>query len=488
MRSKILSLLASVLLTSSAALADDLAPERSDRPWNVGRTRSEYVLTPNASLSAVPPPPSNINLQHDYTLPELIDIAQSNNPETRVAWDRARDAAYVTGIVEATYLPNVSAAIVGGYQTGTGRNSIGGRNESISGSISSLSVQWLLFDFGERGALLDAAKQHATAANIGFTAVHQQVIYSVCLAYYAHAAAQVRAHNAAAALKDARQVQAAAEGRFAHGIGTVVEAAQARQATAQAQLAQVQADGAERDTYISLIAAMGISPLTKLRIADISRRQLSQALDAPIEQLVSAALARRTDMQSAWSEREASLDKIDAARAEYLPKVFVAATGSYATGSFSIDGFPGVGGQGPTLNLSNHQWGATVLAGVTIPIYDGGIRDSNLGIARAGADKAEASLTAVRNEAVRQIVSAADATKTSLAANDASQALERAAQTTFDAALGSYQHGVGSITDVTTAEMQLLAAQNAAGDAYSNALSAAAALALSLGTLGSAPE
>jgi outer membrane protein len=70
----------------------------------------------------------------------------------------------------------------------------------------------------------------------------------------------------------------------------------------------------------------------------------------------------------------------------------------------------------------------------------------------------------------------------------ASKSLASAAQTTFNAALAAYQHGVGSITDPTLANSQLLQAKNASTDAYSTALSAAAMLALATGTLGAAPE
>jgi outer membrane protein len=65
--------------------------------------------------------------------------------------------------------------------------------------------------------------------------------------------------------------------------------------------------------------------------------------------------------------------------------------------------------------------------------------------------------------------------------------LVAAAQTTFNAALAAYRRDVGSITDVTTAERQLLTAKNAATDAYSTALTAAATLALAGGALGVAP-
>ena len=81
-----------------------------------------------------------------------------------------------------------------------------------------------------------------------------------------------------------------------------------------------------------------------------------------------------------------------------------------------------------------------------------------------------------------------NALRTGLSAFQASQTLETAAQTTFDAALDAYRNGVGSITDSTLAATQLLQAKNASTDAYSMALSAAATLALSTGVLGAAPK
>jgi outer membrane protein len=89
---------------------------------------------------------------------------------------------------------------------------------------------------------------------------------------------------------------------------------------------------------------------------------------------------------------------------------------------------------------------------------------------------------------VRQIVQAENALQTSLSAYSASASLASAAQTTFAAALAAYRSGLGSITDVSLAESQLLQAKNVSTDAYSTALSAAATLALATGTLGAAPE
>jgi outer membrane protein TolC len=283
-------------------------------------------------------------------------------------------------------------------------------------------------------------------------------------------------------------VQASAESRYSHGVGTVVEVAQGRQLTAQSELAQVQASGQAQDSYVALLAAMGVSPLTQLKVADPSQRKLSATLMAPIDQIVAEALARRPDVLSAYAAHQASLARLRAAQAEFMPKFFLSATGSYSSNTSDIPTLPGIGESPPTLNLSGNHFGTTVLLGVTVPIYDGGLRRAREGQARADAARTDATLEQVRDEATREIVSAGNRVRTSLAALDSANSLTSAAQITFDAALDAYRNGVGSITDATRSETALLEAQNASTDAYSASLSSAATLALAAGTLGGAPE
>ncbi|MGB0135522.1 TolC family protein, partial [Dokdonella sp.] len=107
--------------------------------------------------------------------------------------------------------------------------------------------------------------------------------------------------------------------------------------------------------------------------------------------------------------------------------------------------------------------------------------------ARAAADNAEMKLDQTRQAAVRQIVRANNTLDSSLETWQAATALKAASQITFDAALEAYRNGVGTITGVHAAEIQLGEAENATADAYSGALSAAATLALATGALGSAP-
>jgi outer membrane protein len=496
----------SLALAGCAAWDVDLAPDRADKPWTPTTTtsgeivpgakpakesKSSYALPVNTDLTGLPAP-LGLDRRKAYSLPELIDIAQSNNPLTRTAWNDARNAALATGIAESSYLPRLRATAVEAYLNNQGNVSVAGMNlpadAEAHGAIAAASLEWLLFDFGERAAKVQVAKQASIISNIAFNATHQQIIYDVSVAFYANTAARARAAAAGQSLKNAGDVEAAANDRFKNAVGTVVEVSQAHQATAQAKLALVQDTGAAENAYLNLISAMGISPLTRINIASAAGRRLSPDMTASIQSIISTALARRPDILTAYAAQKAANADVDAAVAEFLPKVFLSGTTAYNAANLSVSAIPGLGQQSGTANINPSHFASTVLVGATVPIYDGGTRVALLEQARNNADSAAALLTRRRNDAVRQLVVADNALRTSLSAYSASNALAAAAQTTFDSALASYRNRVGSITDVNIAQTQLLQARNASTDAYSTALSAAATLALATGALGSAPR
>lgn len=477
------------MLAGGASAAPELAPPRHDKPWYPGASVQDFTLPPRPALAELPTTPA-IDLAHRHTLPELIDIAQRSHPATRIAWIDARNASTAAGIAHNSWLPRLSATVLAGAQHR--RGDIGGRFLSVEtersghASIGVLSLQWLLFDFGERAALGEAAEQAAMVSNIGFTAAHQQIIEAVSLAYYAHGAARARVEVAQRALANSGQVLDAAQARHAQGIGTVLEVAQARQGQAQARLASVQAQGRERDSYHALIAAMGISPLTPLQLAEAPAPRLSLADEAPVERIVAEALARRPDVQAAHAALQASHAGARAAEAARMPKVFLAASASRSGGA-SVAALPGLGQDGPTLNLAGSGSGAGVFVGVTVPLFDGDTRASAQRQAQLRIEAAEARLDRVRQQAVLQVVVAQDALRSALAAYEAAEALRSTAATTHDATAEAYRQGVGTVTAVTLAQTQLLEAGQVLVDARAAAQSAAVSLALATGGLGAAP-
>ena len=241
-----------------------------------------------------------LSRDHEYGLAGLIDVAERENPETRVAWERARNVAIGEGIAASTYLPVITANVPGGYQGANGQNSSLGasvhNSGNVFGSVEAVSVEWLLFDFGGRKNIVDAARKLSNASDIAFTGDHQQVIYAVSIAYFAYVAAVECHQTAIQALANAKEIEAALEARYNHGEGTVIETAQTRSLTAQAQFSLVNAGGAEQQAYTALLAAMGVSPLETIRIAPVMHHSLSADDLVPVDQIVHDALTRRPDV------------------------------------------------------------------------------------------------------------------------------------------------------------------------------------------------
>jgi outer membrane protein TolC len=59
-------------------------------------------------------PRLNFDPEKIYSLPELIDLAESHNRETRVAWERARAQAAAWGIASSELYPTVAATALAG--------------------------------------------------------------------------------------------------------------------------------------------------------------------------------------------------------------------------------------------------------------------------------------------------------------------------------------------------------------------------------------
>ncbi|PYO16201.1 MAG: hypothetical protein DMD75_01755, partial [Candidatus Rokuibacteriota bacterium] len=90
-------------------------PERYGR--QVAPTPSTYWRVPNlGSYVNVLKSTEAVRTDPDkrYELPELIDLAQRTNPETRVAWEGARRAALAVGLVESEYFPMLAISVLGG--------------------------------------------------------------------------------------------------------------------------------------------------------------------------------------------------------------------------------------------------------------------------------------------------------------------------------------------------------------------------------------
>lgn len=487
-----------LLLAACSTSALNLAPASPTTPYrgtagtpaaNAGG--ADFAVAPDPSLPITIAAPK-LDPAHNYGLSELINIAQLSNPATQAAWQRAREAAAATGIAEGAYLPILTADVLAGYAvTSTTAPGFDGvlvdiPNGSITTSgtqiMPSLAVKWLLFDFGERDAALATAQQLSFAANVGFNGAHQTLIHEVSIAYFQYSAARAQSRIDAAALDNAKVVLTAAEARVEQGVATTMEVAQATQVVAQAEFDLTLAQGRERSTYSALLGAMGISPATRIKVQDLGGKPLPRQVPADLEQLITTSLQRRPDVQAAFAQVKASEQGILAAEAGFLPKVALTGTVNRTFGSYSVTDSR----FDSTATLDVSQPNAAVLLGISVPIFDGGMRDARLDAAKANAAASQQDFARLQGAAAQEIVVAYDVLRTSLSAYAAATALVNAAKVNNEAALDYYKNGLGTLADISVTQTGLLKAQYAQAQARSDAFVAAATLAFATGTLTSA--
>ena len=442
----------------------------------------DFSVSGSTDIGLLPDPVSQ-DLQPGkvYQLPELIDFAQRHNPSTRIAWEQARQLALASGMVEATFLPILTANVFAGRQQTSipYRGLLDGDTHhvdtTVSGVAPNLALQWLVFDFGRREALSDAARHNAYAANVNFNGAHQAVIYNVTRSYYQYGAAKDRLAIAEEVLVNNRLLQDAAESRYANGTGTSIAVAQARQLVAQSNLRMVQAQSMLRDQYQELLSALGASPTTQVEVAGASNRPLPGIDElASVDSAIEAALSKRPDVLASYAELQAAKATERAADADFMPRVFVAAAMGTNKQNLSIGHLPSIG---------NQTTGTGVFLGVIMPIYDGGLLAAKRQQAVSVTASAEAAFEKIRNTAMREMVVAADALRSSLAAFDAADALTEAAAVTYDAAFDAYRNGVGTITEASGAASGLRDARLARSEAHAASLIAASTLAFTLGAM-----
>jgi len=453
----------------------ELAPKSPDTAWTIPNDLSQ----PRASLELAPNGRVDIDPNHIYALAELIDIAQRSNPQTREAWERARQAAFAVGLAESAYAPQLSAEAIAGYQRTpqpipTSVESKGYFTLDTRELIPALAVKWLLFDFGRRAGAEQAARENSFVANVAFTGAHQKLIFAVSSDYYSLNAVRGRQHAAERALKTAEIDGDAVDARRVNGLATTVELAQARRQIAQARFNVARTAGVERKAYAALLASMGITPTTQIQVADSGDQELPADPGASVEQYLEQGLSNRPDVVAAFGKIRAAQSALAKEEAEYRPTIALAAQLYQNMGSVSTNG-----DQWYNVN----QPGGSILLHFSWPLYDAGARRRQIDIARAEVDAAGDALDQTRNMTIKEVTDAYYTLKTALSEYAAAKVLIDAAQTAHDAGLDAYQHGIGTYTSLENDANELVQAQTELEDSHANVLTAAAALAFATGSI-----
>ena len=468
----------------------DTAPPSPEKPWSPpGVNEYERELAQGHFSSSQNATETEISPEKVYDLPGLIDIAERSNPETRVAWERARQAASAVGLSQSAYFPYLVASAGAGYERAflpfpSLKQGPGPTDVSITGGgtltteaaeeHATLGLKWLLFDFGERKAVVTMAREHLMMANVGFNATHQQIVFTVTRRFYELNTARQKVEVAESSVRAADTVAHSAQARFDHGLGTKPEVLQAEQQSAQAAFDLEAARGALSDAQVAFVESLGILPTTKLQVAGVSEKPISEYSGDTLEELIQRALSQRPDLVAKLADVRARRAEVRKAHAAYYPKVALNANAGWTELDVSAKSSPYFGG-------NEAVYGAGL--SIELPLFDGFARRKKLRIAESELRGAEDELAHSRDSVIREVWKARTDFETSLRKQESATRLVTAAESAFAASLEAYQHGLGTYVDVVNAQRNLTAARSVIVDTRSAIFTSQTALALSIGDL-----
>jgi outer membrane protein len=400
---------------------------------------------------------TKIDPQYPYSLAELIDIGEHNNPETRVAWEKAKQRANLLGVEKSAYYPILAGIAAFGDQRAINPfpEPLAPRGYTmieLPFVQPQVTLQYLLLDFGGRAAHVNAAQAEALAAGATFIQANQDIAYTISSDFYSLVTAQERLQASTDILKTAQTTQDAAESRLSNGRATMPDVLNARAETAQAAFDLEAADGDEKIARVTLAEALGVEPSPNIAIDAKRNAPLPKALTLPIDQLIDRAMADRPDLMAKVLEVRAANDQIRAAQAAYRPKVVLSGAAAQTTGWPSTDQ-----SQGKLGYASEPTWSASL--SVEWTIFDGGARKNQKALAESQMRQAQNELRNKRDQAQREVWSSYIAFSTALRQEEAAVALLSAADTSYSASLDAYTNGVENLVDVVTAEKQLALAR-----------------------------
>ena len=467
-----------ILLGACAAMHPfENAPPSSDRPWKApdlpayssALSETERARQPTVSIDA----------QKTYDLGELIDIAQRTNPETRVAWEHARQAAIAIGLAEGSYYPALAAvatAVVAHVPTPIPTTVVPGGIfiADTQFVIPALSLEWLLLDFGRRRALVDAARALTMEATAGFNAKHQQIVFDVTREFHSLTAVRGKVAAARAALDAAQSLEQAATARKQHELATLPEVLQAQEETARATYDLEDAVASEHDARMALLETIGLRPGTPIEVADISQEPLPSALEESVDEAIDRALAQRPDLIARLASLRAKEAEVREARADFWPKLAARTAVAGNIGQLKVQDSPYQSVHELQYDAGFHfEWA----------LFEGFERRNKVHLAESMRQEAEDELEHAKDKAVREVWKAYDDTKVALLKHDAAAALLAASEKAWDATLESYQHGLATFPDVRESERNLARARTLDQAARAEVLTRAAAFAFSTGDL-----
>jgi outer membrane protein len=399
------------------------------------------------------------------TLEEAVEFALKNYPAVRASLERVTAAQASVGLARTSYLPRADMLWQMNRSTDnnitglllpqsiiapiTGAVTLSPSNQSAWGSAAGLLFSWEPFDFGYRGARVDAARAVRNRANAESSLTRLDVAVATVNAYLTVLAAEQTVHAADADVQRRETFQKAVRVLVDNQLRAGADASRADAELARARVNLARARQQEQITKAALADILGIAD-TSVEVS--AGPVVGPPPDGSIQSSALAAHPAAQVEQTRIGEAKAQIHALDRA---YYPKfyfqsaVFGRGSGFAPAGNF-LGGTNGLG-----LDRSNWAVGVTV----TFPLFDiftirsrKAIESANERVEVARYDQTLQDLTGQLRKARASLEGArhvAENTPVEL----------QAARTTEDQERSRYQAGLATLVDVADAQSLLVQAE-----------------------------
>jgi TolC family type I secretion outer membrane protein len=408
--------------------------------WLIGATLPAGVYADTAAAGSTAVAVSTQAL----TLVELTDLALRRNTQTRLAWAALRASEAGVELARAGYWPQVDAALT--VQRNRALNFTGVPADVQTRYGASVSLSYLLWDFGARGGQADQARFGLAAAELSQNQTLQDVILAVEQAYYQVLGLQALAEADRQSLSDADTNLAAVQERRASGLATVGDVYQAEAARAGARLALQQAEGQLAAARGQLAITVGEAPDARLPLApwnDAGEDTETPALPAQdASELLAQARAARPELLAARAQERAAAAGVNVARSQGLPSL----------------GFDATAGRTHVVDVgTSSQFSALVT--LDIPLFAGFGDRAALRQAQAQLETAQATTADLRSQIELEVWQAYQNLRTAVVSLDTTAAQLRSAEQAAEVTHARYRSGLATVLDVLSTQATLATAR-----------------------------
>ncbi len=436
------------------------SPRRPPRPGRSG-SRKKRRAGPNPRLPRRPIPvlPAELAVDADsLSLEQVVDLALRNNPETRASWSASLAAAARLGQERSAYYPRLDLTADAGRTRGSAAAGRIPYQQVTFGPEVILNL--LLFDFGQREALVESARQELHARNWTHNSTVQNVVLQVELAYYNYLYAKSLRQALEVSVGEAKANLEAAEFRHRAGLATRADILQARTNYSQSLLSFQEVEGQVQTIRGALATAMGLPANLDYDVGLLPRELPVQLVAKQLDQLLTEAERLRPDLAAARSRVLEAEAELSAARARRYP-------------GFSLNAALGRDYYNSRDRYGDNRRASIALA---VPLFTGFDHQQAVIAAESGAEEARARAESLRNRVVLDVWTAYYDLQTSARRMETSRDLLESATENHTVAQERYRAGVGSI-------LELLAAQSTLAEARAQEVQARTSWLMSLAQL-----